>query len=233
MGGEGEGSCETESQNGGCLYLVSSGTSPEESHFLDASTNGDDVFFFTRQQLVPADGDHLFDVYDASVGGGLASQHQLTPPTCSSTACQANPAPPPDPSTASSSYRGAGNVHKAPSGQRCPKGKRKVRRRGKVRCQKAASTTNVIPTAEVPSDFGKASAAHPLPAARWRRPARPRVPRRHPRDRPGNLQRSASPTNFTRGDSTGQDVFIVDATNTGSKATSPSGARSPITCRRA
>ena len=87
---------------------------------------------------MPADGDDLLDVYDASVGGGLASQHQLTPPTCASTACQANPAPPPDPSTASSAYQGAGNVHKAPAARRCPKGKRKVRRKGKVRCQKAS-----------------------------------------------------------------------------------------------
>jgi sugar lactone lactonase YvrE len=134
----GSGSCESESQNGGCIYLISSGASPESSHFLDASASGDDAFFFTEQSLVPADGDELLDVYDASVRGGLAVQHQLTPPTCSSTACQANPAPPPDPSTASSSYRGAGNAHKAPSARRCPKGKRMVRSKGKVRCQKAA-----------------------------------------------------------------------------------------------
>ncbi len=136
---KGSGSCESESQNGGCLYLISSGTSPAVSRFADASANGDHVFFFTDQPLVPGDGDQLTDVYDAAVGGGLAAQHELAPPTCSSTACQANPAPPPDPTLSSASFSGAGNLRegKGSSARRCPKGKRKVRRAGKVRCQKA------------------------------------------------------------------------------------------------
>jgi hypothetical protein len=133
---KGSGSCESESQGGGCLYLISSGTSPEPSYFGDVSANGDDVFFFTGQQLVPGDRDHLADVYDASVEGGLASQHELTPPTCTGTACQANPAPPPDPTLSSAAFNGPGNVHEGPSSQRCPKGKRKVTHRGKARCVK-------------------------------------------------------------------------------------------------
>ncbi len=134
---KGEGSCESESQDGGCIYLISSGTDPAGAAFLDASRNGDHAFFFTEQQLVPTDQDHLFDVYDAGVGAGLASQHTLAPPSCSSTACQANPAPPPDPSLASAAYSGAGNVHGAAKGRKCPKGKRKVRSGGKVSCQRA------------------------------------------------------------------------------------------------
>ncbi len=134
---KGTGSCESESQNGGCIYLISSGTSPEPAQFLGASRNGDHVFFFTEQQLVPSDKDHLFDVYDAGVGAGLAAQHTLAPPSCASTACQANPAPPPDPSLASAAYSGAGNVHRAAKGRKCPKGKRKVRRGSKVSCQRA------------------------------------------------------------------------------------------------
>jgi hypothetical protein len=132
---KGTGSCESEDQNGGCIYLISSGTDPAGSGFLDASTNGDHVFFFTEQKLVPTDQDQLFDVYDAGVGAGLAAQHELAPATCSSTACQANPAPPPDPSLASAAYSGAGNAHRAPKGRKCPKGKRKVRKAGKVSCK--------------------------------------------------------------------------------------------------
>jgi hypothetical protein len=134
---KGEGSCESESQNGGCLYLISSGTDPKISTLLGVSKNGDHVFFFTEQQLVPGDQDQLFDVYDAGVGAGLAAQHELAPPTCASTACQANPPPPPDPNLASAAYSGVGNAHRHPNARKCPKGKRKVRRAGKVSCQKA------------------------------------------------------------------------------------------------
>jgi hypothetical protein len=65
----GEGSCESEAQDGGCLYLISGGTSSEQSYFLDASADGDDVFFFTREALVPTDTDANVDAYDARVDG--------------------------------------------------------------------------------------------------------------------------------------------------------------------
>ena len=51
----------------GCIGLISSGTSSQESAFLDASENGDDVFFLTAAQLVPADTDDAYDIYDAHV----------------------------------------------------------------------------------------------------------------------------------------------------------------------
>jgi sugar lactone lactonase YvrE len=137
---KGSGSCESKSQDGGCLYLVSSGTSPDPSHFADASANGDHVFFFTDQQLVPGDRDQLEDVYDAGVGGGLPSQHTLAPPTCAGAACQANPAPPSDQPVSSAIFSGPGNAHKPSSARKCPKGKRKVRSAGKVRCQKTHKT---------------------------------------------------------------------------------------------
>ncbi len=60
----GVGGCTTA---GGCVGLISSGTSGEESAFLDASESGDDVFFLTAAQLVPQDLDHALDVYDARV----------------------------------------------------------------------------------------------------------------------------------------------------------------------
>ena len=66
---DGEGSCRSGAQDGGCLYSISSGTSPNESYFGDASANGDDVFFFTRQELAPSDNGENDDVYDARVCG--------------------------------------------------------------------------------------------------------------------------------------------------------------------
>jgi hypothetical protein len=66
----GEGSCQTET---GCIYLLSSPTSPQEAFFLDADSNGDNVFVATVSQLAASDHDQLLDVYDARVYGGLAS----------------------------------------------------------------------------------------------------------------------------------------------------------------
>ena len=45
--------------------LLSGGRSDTNASLVDASTNGDDVFFITRAALVPQDGDALVDLYDA------------------------------------------------------------------------------------------------------------------------------------------------------------------------
>ncbi len=71
---DGKGTCESINQNGGCLYLISTGTSSEPAYFSDASVSGDDVFFFTTQSLVGQDTDNLSDAYDARVDGGLTAQ---------------------------------------------------------------------------------------------------------------------------------------------------------------
>ena len=60
----GLGSCE---QTAGCVALISSGTSAHESAFLDASENGDDVFFLTDAKLVAQDTEPGAEVYDAAV----------------------------------------------------------------------------------------------------------------------------------------------------------------------
>ncbi len=51
----------------GCTALMSSGTSGQESAFVDASATGDDAFFVTAQPLVAQDRDTNFDLYDARV----------------------------------------------------------------------------------------------------------------------------------------------------------------------
>ena len=61
---EGVGSCESA---GGCIGLISSGSDVNESAFIDASENGDDVFFVTASRLVQEDSDESYDVYDARV----------------------------------------------------------------------------------------------------------------------------------------------------------------------
>jgi hypothetical protein len=71
----GTGSCHSEKQAGGCLYLVSSGTSPDPSFYLDNDESGENVFFTTRARLVKGDTDESYDVYDARVNGGFPRHH--------------------------------------------------------------------------------------------------------------------------------------------------------------
>jgi hypothetical protein len=86
---DGVGSCAGVS---GCIGLISSGTSGEESVFLDASESGNDVFFLTSARLVPQDVDNAFDVYDAHVcseGSPCVSSAAVSPVACvSSVACR-------------------------------------------------------------------------------------------------------------------------------------------------
>jgi hypothetical protein len=88
---EGAGSCPP-GHTGGCVSLISGGTSNEDSAFVDASSDGSSVFFIIRQQLVPGDTDQLVDLYDARVGGGFP---QPASPVCTGTGCQGLPSAPP------------------------------------------------------------------------------------------------------------------------------------------
>ena len=117
---EGIGSCERaggtfDKKSGGCVGLISSGTSGDESAFLDASESGDDVFFVTASKLVSQDYDSAFDVYDAHVCSALApcSMAPVASAPCV-TADSCKPAPSPQPAIfgvpASGTFSGAGNV---------------------------------------------------------------------------------------------------------------------------
>jgi hypothetical protein len=92
---------------GGCVDLISSGTGKEESAFLDASENGDEVFFLSSAQLSAGDRDSVPDVYDARVSGGFPVPSQ--PPACEGDACQSPVAAPNDPTPGSLTYQGPGN----------------------------------------------------------------------------------------------------------------------------
>jgi hypothetical protein len=105
---DGTGACHSQSQNGGCVSLISGGTAHGNSQFVDAGAGGDDVFFLTTQQLVSSDTDEAQDLYDARVGGGFTPPP--APPVCSGTGCQGAPPAPPIFATPSSvTFAGEGN----------------------------------------------------------------------------------------------------------------------------
>jgi hypothetical protein len=73
----------------GELSLISTGTSDDDSIFVNASDDGRDLFFATSQQLVGQDTDNVVDLYDAREGGGLAGQARVKPSApCSEDDCQ-------------------------------------------------------------------------------------------------------------------------------------------------
>lgn len=131
----------------GCIGLISSGASPVESAFLDASATGGrdseggegggNVFFLTDERLVGKDVDGSYDVYDAhecSVHVPCASEAAVTPECSNAGSCRGAPAtqpsiygPPP-----SSMFSGTGNVAAPTSG------KPVVKPRAVTRAQKLA-----------------------------------------------------------------------------------------------
>jgi DNA-binding beta-propeller fold protein YncE len=93
---------------GGCIGLISSGTSDTESAFLEGSESGDDVFLLTAAQLSTRDVDTSLDVYDARVGGGEAEVAR--PVECQGDACQSSVSAPEDPTPGSLTFQGPGNL---------------------------------------------------------------------------------------------------------------------------
>ena len=73
----------------GRLHLISSGKDPADSYFIEATANGDDVFFATRERLVGWDIDLSYDLYDARVGGGFPEPVPAAQ-GCAGEACRAS-----------------------------------------------------------------------------------------------------------------------------------------------
>jgi hypothetical protein len=121
-------------------HLLSSGEDAAPSWFMDASANGKDAFFTTRERLSDWDVDSAYDVYDARVNGGFP-EPPPPPPACVGDACQPPPAALNDSTPASSGFASAGDPKANRNRKaRCPQGKRRVRtRRGKTRCVKKQS----------------------------------------------------------------------------------------------
>ncbi len=104
-----------EVKSGGCVSLISSGQSPEESGFVDASADGGDVFFLTTSKLVAQDPESSYKIYDAhecSMAVPCVSSPVSPPPCDSGDSCKASPTAQPSifGASASATFTGAGNV---------------------------------------------------------------------------------------------------------------------------
>lgn len=116
----------------GQVHLLSSGTDESPSYFMDASSDGDDVFILTREQLSDWDVDNNYDLYDARVNGGFPEpEPELAPcngDDCRGGAPRSAPAQAP---AASADLVGPGDPVPNRARKRCARGKRKVRAKGK------------------------------------------------------------------------------------------------------
>ncbi len=134
---EGSGGCTVAR---GCVYLLSGGGNESASWLIGSSASGDDVFLISRAELTPEDGNELYDVFDARVGG----VQPVTPPACSGTGCQGVPAPPPVFSTpASETFGGVGNfppTTKPVVVAKKPKKHKKAKKKGKRRAKAKRKT---------------------------------------------------------------------------------------------
>ncbi len=115
-----DGSVTFSERSGGCVGLISSGQSADESTFFDASESGDDVFFITTSKLVGEDYDTSYDVYDAHVCSTAVPCHSepVSPPPCTSgDSCKAAPSPQPAifGTAPSATFNGEGNVVALPA----------------------------------------------------------------------------------------------------------------------
>jgi DNA-binding beta-propeller fold protein YncE len=116
VGNCGTGAASFSERSGGCVASISSGRSPDESAFIDASETGGDVFFLTAAKLASQDYDTALDVYDAhectDASPCLPVAPVLPPPCGTGDACKAAPSPQPSifGAPASATFNGAGNV---------------------------------------------------------------------------------------------------------------------------
>jgi NHL repeat-containing protein len=124
----------------GTVSLVSRGAGSGTFILMGATEDGRDVFFATPQRLLGWDVDTQFDIYVARSGGGFP-EPAPQPPGCEGESCRgAGTSPPVAQGAGSAAFAGPGNP-KPTVARKCPKSKRKVTRRGKVRCVKRSRRT--------------------------------------------------------------------------------------------
>lgn len=87
---QGVGDC---TRSPGCTRPISKVSGEESARFIDASSDGLDVFFITEEKLIPADPGSI-DLYDARIGGGFTEPREQV---CVGDLCQPLPSPPEDP----------------------------------------------------------------------------------------------------------------------------------------
>jgi hypothetical protein len=103
---------------------------------LGTTPSGGDIFFTATAAYTPDAPDASMRLYTARIDGGIAFPQP--PPPCPLEVCQGTPkGAPEEQPPGTSDFRGPGNpVEATPNRRRCPKGRRKVRRKGKVLCVK-------------------------------------------------------------------------------------------------
>ena len=156
----------------GHVYAISDVAGGSESFFMDASANGENVFFGTADQLLPQDTSNNVAVYDARVDGGFPVT--VAPLACT-TAEACRTASPPTPAVfgapPSATFSGPGNVTPATAGG----GQTQVQAARPAR-QKLAKALKVCPkTRRSRSELSAKSRPNRNTAPRKRRP-RPRNP---------------------------------------------------------
>jgi hypothetical protein len=113
-GGSGE-------ESAGCVGLISSGTSSEESAFLDASESGADVFVLTGSHLsgqAVEGGLAVYDAHECAAASPCFPPEVVVPHVCESAdACRSAPAPQPEifGVPASSTFSGPGDASPPPA----------------------------------------------------------------------------------------------------------------------
>jgi DNA-binding beta-propeller fold protein YncE len=102
----------------GQVQLLSSGAPGTIARFVGTAGGGRDAFIATNAQLVSQDRDSAFDLYDARVGGGIASQMtgDNSPAVCGGVECREPTAGPvASPTPPSQRVDGDGNLKAPPS----------------------------------------------------------------------------------------------------------------------
>ena len=133
---EGVGSC---TRPDGCVYLISSPQSQRDEYLWAISPSGEDAFFLSSELLVGSDADETPSIYDARVGGGFAEEVQSE---CVGEGCRPNQQPVPSQPTILTPILGPGDQAQPNKPKRCPKGKHKVKKKGKVSCAKNKKKKN-------------------------------------------------------------------------------------------
>lgn len=106
----------------GALSLITPGTGDSDAYLAGNTDDGRDVFFMTRERLLPSDPNPGgLDLYDARVGGGFPEPPAPSRP-CEGDGCQAPASARPElPSAGSTTANGRGNVRAATRPSSTPK----------------------------------------------------------------------------------------------------------------
>ncbi len=127
-------------EGAGCVALISSGTSGQESAFMEASENGSDVFFLTAAHLVSGEvegGESLYDAHECSGLSPCVQEPQASPGCETAESCRAAPEPQPSiyGAPSSATFNGKGNLSGGGPNPPAPPPVKKVAKKT-VKCKK-------------------------------------------------------------------------------------------------